>query len=435
MLGVALGILVAGCASLNPKNWSLPRFGKKPPPERETGGAPEVTAPAVAAPSPSSGILAGQVIDAFGQRKPGAAIRVVGVDGADQGIEVTANEQGYFVIQGLQPGRRYKLIARYRHDGHMLAGTTLATPPNVVVVIRVTEELVTPDTPPVPAPPQNPSSGGNPSGIGYAPGAGAMGDPARSSEPAGAWPPPHGAAIGGNSAQPALTVPIAPGRGGAPASESPSPRLPPQWREDLQTIRDPTQARASQGVPAVIPGPSPFPGTAGTLGAPLANAAAQIGAAQVSAPAAKASSTHVETFALRDVQGRTFAYRPHGRLLLLYFWGTWSAPCVQGLPQLAEMHRRFRDLGLDIVGIAYEEGTFIEQSQRVSFVRQRQGATYPILLGGGEDCPLRRSLAVHTFPTLVLLDGQGAIVWRGEGSAPETWQALEREIRSRLGSP
>jgi thiol-disulfide isomerase/thioredoxin len=137
---------------------------------------------------------------------------------------------------------------------------------------------------------------------------------------------------------------------------------------------------------------------------------------------------------LLDLDGRTTnlaAFR--GQLTLLDFWGTWCPACIKGLPHLARLDREFGPRGLRIVGLAYEEGPPLEQTQRVRFVAQRQSVNYPLLLGTAQNCPLLRHFQVTRYPTLVLLDEQGQILWRGEGLGDANVRRLEELLRQRLG--
>src|SRR5262249_53368854 len=131
------------------------RTNPAPPADVRTAAAAEANP--VVPTSAASGILAGQVIDSF-SRPPGEAYILVSFpkEGAAKDkkpIEVQTNAQGYFTIAGLQPGKHYQLIARCRDGKRMLAGTTFATPPNPRVVIKISEDFVNKNTPPIPPPP------------------------------------------------------------------------------------------------------------------------------------------------------------------------------------------------------------------------------------------------------------------------------------------
>src|SRR5439155_14974813 len=105
------------------------------------------------------GILAGQVIDNYNRRPPPTSIQVVSAqETKGSPIDVPTDKNGYFTILGLQPGQRYQLIARARDGDHLLAGTTWAVAPDAKLVIRISEDLATANTPPLPAAPAVPGS-------------------------------------------------------------------------------------------------------------------------------------------------------------------------------------------------------------------------------------------------------------------------------------
>jgi thiol-disulfide isomerase/thioredoxin len=153
-------------------------------------------------------------------------------------------------------------------------------------------------------------------------------------------------------------------------------------------------------------------------------------------PSCILSGNRLTDFVLSDLNGQPFQLSQHkSRLVLLDFWGTWCAPCIQGMPYLVDLQRRYAPQGLEVIGIAYEEEMpFSQQVEQVNFIRRRQSLNYKILLGAGDSCPVLTKLDVRTFPTLVLLDEDGEIVWRGEGLSPQNKARLELEITRRIGS-
>jgi len=105
----------------------------------------------------ASGLLAGQVLDRLNRRPAGAAIQVVDlqeVPGNATGarIEVSADSKGYFIIQGLKPGRSYQLIARQKDGTRLFSGTVVARPPDPRLTIFVAEDLAGSETPQPPEP-------------------------------------------------------------------------------------------------------------------------------------------------------------------------------------------------------------------------------------------------------------------------------------------
>src|SRR5439155_18341708 len=151
-----------GCGTLGKKS---PLKPKEPPrqPADPAGPAPsDGTGSASAeraAPPVLGGLLAGRVLDSYERTPPPTYIQVLSTqdsrDAKNPAMEVATDSQGYFTIQGLQPGQHYQLIARTR-DEPKLAGTTWATPPNPRLLIFVSQDFATANTPAAPPPPAVP---------------------------------------------------------------------------------------------------------------------------------------------------------------------------------------------------------------------------------------------------------------------------------------
>ncbi len=144
----------------------------------------------------------------------------------------------------------------------------------------------------------------------------------------------------------------------------------------------------------------------------------------------------VVDFTLPDLQGRPVRLRDlDADLILLDFWGTWCGPCVQSVPHLIGLQEKMGARTLRVVGIAYERsGTAAEQAAAVKAAGEKLGITYPLLLGNADSCPLQAALHVGVYPTMVLLDRQGNILWRDQGASVGTLARLDKVIDAQAGA-
>jgi thiol-disulfide isomerase/thioredoxin len=393
-----------------------------------------------------NGFLAGQVMDRHRKNPGGVVVQVVDLQeqaGSKAPLEVEVDPEGFFKIPGLEPGRQYQLIARTRDGGKLLTGATYATPPNPRIAILLGEDAA------VPAP-------GLP----------------REDKPKeeGVAAPPVSGGVNREGRQPAVILDRP--RTGTPIL-SPDTTIPPATAqpgiEPVEPPLDPSRMAIKDGFArdptATIPGPKPGPTVPPVVGMGETRTPApppwsppltmpsppritppvkeeprvELPATPMIVPSCVLVGKKLHDFALDDANGLTWQYRQQrkGKLLLIDFWATHCVPCVRGMPHLQELLGRYGPSGLQLIGIAYERGPRPEQARRVQEVGKKIGVSYPLLLGGGgkDICPVQQQFNVRTTPTLVLLDGDGTILWRGEAGTDPAGQLRELEwmIQEHLG--
>ena len=156
---LACCLALAGCSAFGRKPAAGPAAPANPPPTRTD---PPPVASRQPEASGSGGLLAGQVMNGYTQKPGNVYIQVAlvrqGNEPTSAPIEVSADDQGYFTIMGLQPGRHYQLTARTNDGSAVMAGTVWATPPNPRVIIHINEDSATPRTPPIPPVPVYPGT-------------------------------------------------------------------------------------------------------------------------------------------------------------------------------------------------------------------------------------------------------------------------------------
>jgi len=139
------------------------------------------------------------------------------------------------------------------------------------------------------------------------------------------------------------------------------------------------------------------------------------GAAMSRSGSAVASSALVELvgqrrpdFHLADAAGQTVSVdRFDGQVLLLNFWATWCAPCVEEMPMLSRLHQDYAGRGFTVVGIALDE------PQRAREFAQELGVGYPVLFGLADAMVVGRRYGNGTgmLPYSVLVDANGIVRW------------------------
>lgn len=119
----------------------------------------------------------------------------------------------------------------------------------------------------------------------------------------------------------------------------------------------------------------------------------------------------------RDVPGITQSDLKAGAPVVVNFWASWCAPCVEEHPVLIELKRR---TGVAILGINYKD-----QAANARRFLARYGNPFA-RVGTDGDGRAAIEWGVYGMPETFVVDGQGRIVFKHVG--PISPEALERQI-------
>jgi thiol-disulfide isomerase/thioredoxin len=120
--------------------------------------------------------------------------------------------------------------------------------------------------------------------------------------------------------------------------------------------------------------------------------------------------------ALPDLEGTAQSLAQwRGKVVVVNFWATWCAPCREEIPILVRLQAKYRDRGLQLVGIA------IDQPDKVRPYATEMGMNFPILIGNLEAIDLTKALGnrAGVLPFTVVLGRDGTIASREVGAVKE----------------
>jgi thiol-disulfide isomerase/thioredoxin len=111
-----------------------------------------------------------------------------------------------------------------------------------------------------------------------------------------------------------------------------------------------------------------------------------------------------------------------GKVVLVDFWATWCAPCLQKLPYLREIAHKFHDQSLVVLSVSLDS----DDARWKQFVA---GNNMPWLQyrDGGFDGPISRQFCVHAIPAAFTIDAEGVLEGERAGDAN-----IEGKIRKLL---
>ncbi len=142
-----------------------------------------------------------------------------------------------------------------------------------------------------------------------------------------------------------------------------------------------------------------------TGGAPADSAGRDGDAAQLT-PRARPIPESIPDVRLPDLAGNEKSLRDFlGHPLIVNFWATWCAPCRREMPLLQQLRRAYRGDGLEIVGVAVDFRTAVEQ------YRRQHAVDYPLLVGEQQGLAAVEQFGMQpVLPFSIFADAQGRIV-------------------------
>lgn len=145
------------------------------------------------------------------------------------------------------------------------------------------------------------------------------------------------------------------------------------------------------------------------------------GAERPEAPGIAAAALYATAFT--DPEGRPQALGQfQGRVLVLNFWATWCGPCREEMPAFSRVFARWKDRGVQFVGVSAEDGAKVREFGR------DLGVTYPLWTGGDQVAELSRRLGnrLGVLPHTVIVAPSGEILETRVG--PYTEGELEQRL-------
>ncbi len=127
-----------------------------------------------------------------------------------------------------------------------------------------------------------------------------------------------------------------------------------------------------------------------------------------------------------DMEGKPFDIKDCcGKYVILDFWGTWCGACLQGMPAMRAFRDKYADK-LMIVGIANDK----DKVQVRECMRKNGMDWINLMQGKGED-DFVATFNVQGFPTKIVLDPRGTIVYRGSGESEEFYAEVEKILEGK----
>ena len=119
--------------------------------------------------------------------------------------------------------------------------------------------------------------------------------------------------------------------------------------------------------------------------------------------------------------GKMVSIQGQSNVRIIDFWATWCGPCRQSMPFIENLHKKYKDKGVQVMGVTDEPRGVVEK------FHQELGYDYPIFLDSYGDA--NRRYAVRAIPHVVVIGKNGIIRWMG---SPFDTEGVTEAVESAL---
>ena len=102
-----------------------------------------------------------------------------------------------------------------------------------------------------------------------------------------------------------------------------------------------------------------------------------------------------------------------GKVTVLDVWATWCGPCIQAMPELAELQRRYADRGVVVVPIASTARDDPAQVREFAQKNASLGLAFALAPGERVMTDFMAAAGRNSIPTTFVIDRQGKIAFVG----------------------
>lgn len=120
-------------------------------------------------------------------------------------------------------------------------------------------------------------------------------------------------------------------------------------------------------------------------------------------------------FSFPDLNGKIVSNTDahfQGKVVLVNITGSWCPNCHDEAPFLAELYRKYRSQGLEVVALSFEEEEQLKNPARLRAFMKEYGIEYTVLLGGTpdeRDAKLTQPVNLNSWPTTFFIGRDGRV--------------------------
>jgi len=117
-----------------------------------------------------------------------------------------------------------------------------------------------------------------------------------------------------------------------------------------------------------------------------------------------------------------------GKVVLLDFWASWCAPCLESFPWMQQIQQKYSGRGLVVIAVNVDH-----EPSLAARVLQSRDASFPVIFD--PDGQLAQRFHVNNMPSSFYIDRAGNIRYTHPGFRNSDRADAERELAALVGEP
>lgn len=141
----------------------------------------------------------------------------------------------------------------------------------------------------------------------------------------------------------------------------------------------------------------------------------------------RARENYAPDFSFTSAQGEYMSLEDlQGKVVLLDFWGTWCPPCVESVPELRNLHKKYsKEPSFVLIGISSDREDEVWRD-----FTEKNKMVWPQYRD--KDRKIQFAFGVRAFPTYILIDHEGIVRHRSVGMTWSRAASLDEAIRKQV---
>jgi thiol-disulfide isomerase/thioredoxin len=161
----------------------------------------------------------------------------------------------------------------------------------------------------------------------------------------------------------------------------------------------------------------------------IRHALALLALGTLGACAGRPPRVRLEPLTYDQFQQRLSAWR--GRVVVVDVWATWCAPCLERFPRMVEMHRRYRDRGVQFVSLSVDNRDDRQALAEARRFLEQQQATFENYLLDENILQAFEKLDIMGIPAVFVYDRAGRLRRKLTGDDPNR-QFTDQDVETAL---